>query len=158
MIVDRTDGTDQITNYSYEYGVYDSGLDVWRNNGRIRRIVDNVDPAFTVDYSYDDYDRLIGAGGGAYTRGYSYDPWGNLRQVWGTGGESPAYSLNYAANGSGAAATIIPGPISALQVGKCHKLQKLLAPKPFDESLTLQSEITFLSTGRATTAVQKVNR
>lgn len=94
LIVDRTDGTDPIANYSYEYGIYDSELDLWRNNGRIKRIVDNVDPAFTADYSYDSYDRLTGIVAGAYTRGYSYDPWGNLRQVWGTGGESPSYTLN----------------------------------------------------------------
>ena len=105
MIVDRTNGTDQIVNHAYEYGVYDSELDVWRNNGRIRKIWDYVDTAFNVEYSYDDYDRLTGALSSAYARGYSYNPWGNLRQVWGWGGEASSYTLNYASNGSGAPAT-----------------------------------------------------
>ncbi len=105
MIVDRTDGSDPITNYAYQYGVYDSGLDLWRNSGQITRIVDNVDAAHTVDYTYDDYDRLSTAQAGAYTRSYLYDNWGNLKQVAGSGGEASSYTLNYATDGSGAPAT-----------------------------------------------------
>ena len=40
-----------------------------------------------------------------YERNYSYDAWGNLKQVSGTGGENPNYIISYATNGSGAPAT-----------------------------------------------------
>jgi hypothetical protein len=49
MIVDQSDGSDPIVNYAYQYGVYDSGLGVWRNDGRITKITDNVDAAYTVN-------------------------------------------------------------------------------------------------------------
>jgi RHS repeat-associated protein len=92
MKVDRTDGTDPIVDYSYDYYGAD-GL----NNNRIKKITDNVDAAYTVDYKYDNYNRLIkaiGGGGGDY----SYDPWGNITNFKGT-------TLSYATNASGAPAT-----------------------------------------------------
>ena len=60
--------------------------------------------------AYDDQNRLLSAraGGGApytYERNYSYDAWGNLKQVSGTGGENPNYIISYATNASGAPAT-----------------------------------------------------
>ena len=50
--------------YAYQY--YDGE---GRNNGRIRKIVDNYVAAYTTEYQYDRYDRLTGAQAGTY----SYD-------------------------------------------------------------------------------------
>jgi RHS repeat-associated protein len=94
MKVDRTDGTDPILDYGYDYYGAD-GL----NNNRIKKITDNVDAAYTVDYKYDNYNRLTKATyGGATAYNYGYDAWGNVTNFNGT-------TINYAANGSGAPAT-----------------------------------------------------
>ena len=84
---------DKIIDYAYEY--YDAN---GNNNNRIRRITDNVDSPYTVDYTYDGYNRLISAIASAYTRVYGYDQWGNITNFNGV-------TLNYATNGSGAPAT-----------------------------------------------------
>jgi hypothetical protein len=101
MVVNRSDGSDPIINNTYTYF----------NDGRIQKITDNDDPAYTTDFSYDVYHRLTSAAAGptgnrTYTRSYSYDEWGNLRSVTGTGGgEAPSYTINYANNATGAPAT-----------------------------------------------------
>ncbi|MGH9852389.1 MAG: RHS repeat domain-containing protein, partial [Blastocatellia bacterium] len=99
LVVKKQDGTDTIINQSYNYN--NNG-----NNGRIQKITDNVDGAYTTTYAYDAYNRLQSATATAYTRGYSYDPWGNLTGVTATGaGETGSYTLSYANNGTGAPAT-----------------------------------------------------
>ncbi len=97
-------GTGTIVNYTYDY--YDAN---GYNNNRIRKITDNVDSAYTVQYNYDDYNRLAnaqgGVQGGTYSRVYQYDHFGNLRQVGGAGGPHATYTLNYDNNATGAPAT-----------------------------------------------------
>ncbi len=81
MIVDHQNGTDQIVNRTYSYttpGNYD-------NDGRIKQITDHLDPNYTVNYTYDAFNRLSTASGGpygdTYYRNYSYDELGNLLRV-----------------------------------------------------------------------------
>ncbi|MBK9316880.1 MAG: hypothetical protein IPM55_21940 [Acidobacteria bacterium] len=93
MKVDRTDGSDTIIDYAYDY--YDAG---GHNNGRIRQITDNVDPAYTTTYAYDAYNRLTQATASAYTRFYTHDAWGNISNFSST-------TFSYATNASGAPAT-----------------------------------------------------
>jgi len=94
MKVDRVSNpSDKILDYAYEY--YDQN---GKNNNRIRKAIDNIDPAGASDYFYDDYNRLEKAITGGYTRNYSYDAWGNTTNF---AGETYAY----ATNGSGAPAT-----------------------------------------------------
>src|SRR5262249_38409392 len=85
--------SDKIIDYSYEF--YDAS---GNNNNRIRKITDNVDSAYTTDYTYDEYNRLTNASASAYTRSYLYDAWGNIKNFGGL-------TLNYATNASGAPAT-----------------------------------------------------
>ena len=94
-------GTDNvIVNSTYDY--YNGGA----NNGRIQKITDSLDAAYTTTYGYDPYNRLSSATATAFTRSYSHDNWGNLTGVTATGaGETGSYSLSYATNGSGAPAT-----------------------------------------------------
>jgi hypothetical protein len=81
------------------------------NNDRLRRVTDNLNGAWTVNYTYDNYNRLItAAAGSTYNRNYSYDAWGNLTQVANNAGdayagEAPNYTLTLTQNGSGAPAT-----------------------------------------------------
>jgi len=98
----KTDDTDVVSNTSYDY--YTGGGGSNGNNGRIRYITDHVDGTFTLNVYYDDYNRLTAYGN---FRTYTYDEWNNLRTVSSTNGlgETPNYTLNYAANGSGAPAT-----------------------------------------------------
>jgi RHS repeat-associated protein len=94
MKVDHTNNpSDKIIDYVYDY--YDAN---GKNNNRIRKITDNVDPAYTTDYSYDDYKRLTNAQAGAYFRFYYYDRWGNITNF-------SAVAHTYATNASGAPAT-----------------------------------------------------
>ncbi|MGH9841183.1 MAG: RHS repeat-associated core domain-containing protein [Blastocatellia bacterium] len=94
MKVDRASNpSDKIIDYAYQY--YDAN---GKNNNRIRKITDNLDTSYTTDYTYSDYDRLIGASAPAYTRSYGSDEWGNLVDFAGL-------TLNYATNASGAPAT-----------------------------------------------------
>ena len=67
---------------SYGYNYYDANSN---NNNRIRKITDNVDGNYTTDYTYDSYNRLLHATGPSLERHYSYDPWGNLLEVYGNG-------------------------------------------------------------------------
>jgi len=93
MKVDRTDGSDTIIDYAYDY--YDAG---GHNNGRIRQITDNVDQAYTTTYAYDAHNRLTQATASAYTRFFTHDAWGNIKNFsWTT--------FSYATNASGAPAT-----------------------------------------------------
>jgi YD repeat-containing protein len=46
-----------------------------------------------VNYSYDQYNRLTHATAAGYARYYTYDAFGNLRTVTGTGGPNPNYSV-----------------------------------------------------------------
>ncbi len=89
-----------------QYDYYNGG----GNNGRIQKIMDNVDGAYSTTFTYDDQNRLASARAGigtpyTYERNYTYDAWGNLKQVSGTGGENPNYTIVYATNASGAPAT-----------------------------------------------------
>jgi RHS repeat-associated protein len=94
MKVDRASNpSDKIIDYAYQY--YDAN---GKNNNRIRQITDNVDPAYTTSYLYDDYNRLTNATSSAYTRFYSHDAWGNITDFSGV-------THNFATNGSGAPAT-----------------------------------------------------
>jgi RHS repeat-associated protein len=94
MKVDRASNpSDKIIDYAYQY--YDAS---GNNNNRIRQITDNVDPAYTTTYLYDDYNRLTNATAGAYTRFYYHDRWGNITNFSGV-------THNYATNASGAPAT-----------------------------------------------------
>jgi len=94
MKVDRVSNpSDKIIDYAYEY--YDQN---GNNNNRIRKVTDNIEPAYTTDYSYDDYNRLVSATASGYTRSYSYDAWGNITNTSGI-------TYNYPTNGSGAPAT-----------------------------------------------------
>ncbi|HKQ72777.1 MAG TPA: carboxypeptidase-like regulatory domain-containing protein, partial [Blastocatellia bacterium] len=74
MKVDRVNNpSDKIIDYVYDY--YDAQ---GKNNKRIRKITDNIDSAFTTDYTYDNYNRLTVASAVAYSRTYQYDRWGNI--------------------------------------------------------------------------------
>ncbi len=76
------------------------------NNGRIQKITDYLDGAYTTTYTYDDLNRLTNANATAFTRGYTYDAWANLTNVTATGaGETGSYTLPYATNASGAPVT-----------------------------------------------------
>ena len=103
MLIRRTSNTvtdNIIVNSSYDY--YNGGA----NNGRIQKITDNTDAAYTTTYGYVAYNRLTSASATAFTRSYSYDNWGNLTGVTSTGaGETGSYSLSYATNASGAPST-----------------------------------------------------
>jgi RHS repeat-associated protein len=108
MRVGLPNGTGTVLDYSYEY--YTPGPDN-KNNNRLRKVIDNLDSAYTASYNYDEWNRLTLAQGGAspgstYQRQYTYDPFGNLKSVTGSGGPSAAfYTLNYAPNATGAPAT-----------------------------------------------------
>jgi hypothetical protein len=93
-------GTGTILDYSYEY--YDAQ---GHNNNRIRSITDATDSAYSVNYTYDQWNRLTHAAAGAYARYYTYDAFGNLKTVTGSGGPQPNYTLNYAQNATTAPAT-----------------------------------------------------
>ena len=91
-------GTGSIINYTYEY--YDAS---GNNNNRIRSITDGVDPQYSVQYSYDQWNRLTNATAPAYGRGYSYDAWGNIRSA--AGGPNGVYTIAYEQNATTAPAT-----------------------------------------------------
>jgi RHS repeat-associated protein len=98
----RTDNTDPIVDQEYDYYTGPNG----QNNGRIQRVTDYLDAAYSATYSYDDINRLSAITAGAYSRAYTFDEWGNLRALAATGGgETGSYTLNYASNASGAPAT-----------------------------------------------------
>ena len=87
---------------SLDYNYYNGGA----NNGRIQKITDYLDGAYTTTYTYDDLNRLTNANATAFTRSYGYDAWANLTNVTATGaGETGSYTLPYATNASGAPAT-----------------------------------------------------
>jgi RHS repeat-associated protein len=102
MKVDRASNPlDKIIDYQYEYYMTDPETGASVNNNRVRKVTDNVDPTFTTDYSYDNYNRLTNAqvqAGAAYSRFYSYDRWGNITNFSGA-------TFSYATNASGAPAT-----------------------------------------------------
>jgi len=110
MIVQKSDGSDRIVDKSYEY--YDTNQ---ANTGRLMKLTDHLDPAYSVTYYYDGVNRLYSAQAGSfdtvkgYDRVYSYDEWGNLRSVSGDSDGTTAtqfsYTYNYAVNGTGAPAT-----------------------------------------------------
>ncbi len=94
MKVDRVSNpSDKIMDFVYDY--YDAE---GKNNNRIHKITDNIDPSYTANYFYDDYDRLSTAQASAYLRLFAYDPWGNITNF-------SAVGYNYATNASGAPAT-----------------------------------------------------
>ncbi len=103
MLIRRTSNTgadNVVVNSDYDY--YNGGA----NNGRIQKITDNIDTAYTTTYGYDAYNRLTTATSTAYTRSYSHDNWGNLTGVTASGGgETGSYSSSYATNASGAPST-----------------------------------------------------
>jgi YD repeat-containing protein len=86
------------------------------NDGRIRKITDNLDGNYTTTYSYDEHNRLTSAQSNAAARSYSYDAWGNLKQKWGdNGGTSiPTQTYNLPNNGTGVPAT---NQINSVTVG-----------------------------------------
>ncbi len=93
--VRRTNDNDAIIDKSYDYA--NGGA----NNGRLQKITNNLDAAYTTTYTYDAYNRLTNASATAYGRSLSYDNWGNLTDVTMTGmTESGAmsYSLSYTAD------------------------------------------------------------
>ena len=58
--VKKTDNSDPLMDLQYDY--YEGGGGNGGNNGRIRRITNHRDGYYSVDYGYDDYNRLISAG------------------------------------------------------------------------------------------------
>jgi RHS repeat-associated protein len=86
MLVDNQNGTDRIIDKTYHYTTQSSQQTYYDNDGRIKKIADNLDPNYTATYTYDAYNRLSSASGGSYGstyyRSYSYDPWGNLGAVF----------------------------------------------------------------------------
>src|SRR5581483_4705426 len=97
-------GSGTILNYAYEY--YDTN---GHNNNRLRRVADNLDSNYTLNYSYDAWNRLSMAIKDDYThlRDYTYDRFGNLTGEGGyvNGQPQTFYTLNYATNATGAPAT-----------------------------------------------------
>ncbi len=98
LLVDLPDGTDAIINRAYDY------LNGGPNNSRIQRITNGVESDYTTTFDYDEHNRLASATSVAWSRRYSYDPWGNLTRVETTGGTGETYDLSYATNTSGAPA------------------------------------------------------
>ena len=94
MKVDRASNpSDKIIDYQYNY------YDVYGNsNNRIHKVIDNIDPSYTTDYFYDNYNRLTNAQAGAFTKFYYHDEWGNITNY-------SALTHNYALNATGAPAT-----------------------------------------------------
>ncbi|HWQ31967.1 MAG TPA: carboxypeptidase regulatory-like domain-containing protein, partial [Blastocatellia bacterium] len=108
VVVDNQNGTDPIINRSYEYRTWNSELGQWNldNDGRIKKITDNLDTNYTTAYSYDQFNRLTKANATGYYRQYDYDAWGNLTMEYTSiinGITGTAYE--FAANASGAPAT-----------------------------------------------------
>ncbi|MBI1760462.1 MAG: RHS repeat protein, partial [Acidobacteria bacterium] len=68
------------------------------NNNRIHSITNGVEGQYSVNYTYDSYNRLTHATASAYSRYYTYDAFGNLRTGSGSGGPNPSYTLNYDIN------------------------------------------------------------
>ena len=94
MVVDRTNNSaDKVVDYAYQY--YDAN---GKNNNRIRQITDNIDTAYTTSYLYDNYNRLTNATANAFSRNYSYDAWGNIKNFSGL-------TLNYQTDATGAPTT-----------------------------------------------------
>lgn len=101
MKVYTVSNNDTIINNGYDY--YGS---TGTNNGRIQKINDYVDGAYTTTFNYDDFNRLDTATATNFSRDYDYDAWGNLLKVTASGQrESDTYTLTYANNASGAPAT-----------------------------------------------------
>jgi hypothetical protein len=84
MIVDNQNGTNAIISKAYQYVTNPGYGQPNDNDGRIKKITDNIDGAYTTTYSYDEYNRLYGASATAFTRSYFYDAWGNLAQIGGS--------------------------------------------------------------------------
>jgi RHS repeat-associated protein len=97
MAVDNQNGTDPIISKAYAYSVESGGAD---NDGRIKRITDYIDSNYSVTYGYDEYNRLRSATAPAYNRSYTYDPWGNLTQVYVSNGVLTTYNIPNNANGA----------------------------------------------------------
>ena len=108
--VKKQDNSATIMNYDYDFA--NGG----NNNGRIQKVTDHVNSAWTTTYTYDDYNRLTsavassGSGNPTYTRNYTYDAWGNMLTISnGTNdqiqGEKANYTMSYAQNASGAPST-----------------------------------------------------
>jgi hypothetical protein len=64
MIVDNQNGTDPIISKTYSYATRTSPTS--DNDGRIKQITDNVDPNYSVTYTYDAFNRLSTASAPAY--------------------------------------------------------------------------------------------
>jgi RHS repeat-associated protein len=115
MIVDNQNGTDRIIDKTYYYTTQSSQQTYYDNDGRIKKIADNLDPNYTVNYSYDAYNRLSSASGGSYGstyyRSYSYDPWGNLGAVFTSTDNlnATSYSVALATNRVNSVTTQIAG-------------------------------------------------
>jgi RHS repeat-associated protein len=75
------------------------------NDGRIKKITDYIDGAYTTTYSYDEYNRLYVASSPAASRVYNYDAWGNIKEMWDNSWATPSNQFTLPTNASGAPAT-----------------------------------------------------
>lgn len=106
-VVDNQNGTDAIINKACNYWTINPNTlqPNSDNDGRIKKITDNVDSSYTTNYAYDEFNRLDYATATAYKRVYNYDSWGNITKVYtdATSGNWNQYTLPV--NASGAPAT-----------------------------------------------------
>jgi RHS repeat-associated protein len=116
MLVDNQNGTDRIIDKTYHYTTQSSQQTYYDNDGRIKKIADNLDPNYTATYTYDAYNRLATARGGSqlwptYYRQYSYDAWGNLGAVFTSPDNlnATSYSVGLATNRISGVTTQIAG-------------------------------------------------
>ena len=103
VVVDNQNGTDPIISRNYQYT---TDLYTTDNDGRIKKITDNLDAPYTTTYSYDQFNRLTKAQATGYYRQYEYDAWGNLTVAYTDDLSRLTYTAyGFAANASGAPAT-----------------------------------------------------
>jgi RHS repeat-associated protein len=105
MVVDNQNGTEAIISKAYQYVTSTGYGEPNDNDGRIKKITDNIDGAYTMIYGYDEYNRLYVASSPAASRVYNYDAWGNIKEMWDNSWATPSNQYTLPTNGTGAPAT-----------------------------------------------------